>query len=265
MIAVILCMLMVVELCCSWVNLGRKLQNGPNMVERRFSSSFLFMQSERRPLKTSEHTYASWNLGEAENEKGEYVNEHFDSNLSSTSLKRQDFMGFTCEDGDSDESEDVDTLPRDLVSPLRDIVSQVYDSIFFYGIENDDSKGRRTKKYRRGRKSPFFTESEVIGREIIDNPEKSMIEIESNSRDRIGSGHSSTMVNESNKIASRILFLDDELERLEEEINILEVTLAVDDGVMSRQEIKNAEMRRQRLQDVIDAYQIEYVSLMSEQ
>lgn len=257
------------NLCGKYADFSRKL--GLLMCE----SNDVNGRRARRSLavKTGEHTYASWSRSSSQPPVRNIVDDgFFDED----------------EDEDEDKGQGGEDAPRDSIESLRTAAKELYDSIFFYGLEmGSPEKSRRTPKSKR--KSPFLTNSELIGEELLDEPELSLDQLRSErgiqsagfSRSKAGPiprlsrgkegrtqralprptsrPQSRRRADTEPKVSDRLAFLEEEIAYLEEEIVVLDV--AVEAADTERDALSYAR-RRDALQDKLDMLNTEYIGMI---
>ena len=199
------------------------------------------MAQKLSTVKVGEHTYASWGT-------------ETDNRGPNCGADENDFF-LEDDEGDVDDQGQVD-----MTEYIRDTAARAYDSIFFYGLDIG-SKARSQRTPRSNRRSPFFTNSELIGEELMDSPKVDLdvlrkerpISVTPASAQRRMTTRTGTD-NGGTEVVARLHFLEEEIAFIREELEVLEVTIEVGD-------VPGSLERKMRMLNDLDTLNIEYVNL----
>lgn len=162
------------------------------------------------------------------------------------------------------ENDDKEDDEFDSNNVIVDTLRKVYDSIFFYGIDNivpqNNAKSRnsRRKPIKQGIESLFFTRSELIG--IQQDRSHSTTSTRMNSE--YDDENNAMSIGERLDAVTRLLNeLQDDLELIEATLLTLPEISGKDDVQITRKQLIK---KRLKLQESIERLKIEYVNLIAE-
>jgi hypothetical protein len=189
-------------------------------------------------------------------------------------ISRKSARDFGLNDDDRGEGEgsvgDVSPPPDDALETLRSTASKMYDSIFFYGLDNMGSadKSRRTPKSKK--RSSFFTNSELIGEELMESPSASIDALRKTRSTPAPRSSPSTSLSPQQQqqqrrasarvdrgVAERLRFLEGEISFLKEELEIQEIAAEAGNAA----ELADYDVRKEELLNELDVLNADFITL----